>query len=220
MLLSTRMRVSPPVLLAGGVPSRERAPHWISEFFHHPILKPDRRSFKPWVSRDSPDVMPSLVRKDSLKRCSPPVLAKIAILDRVVRIKTNKESTGTVGTNSRFLVRTDPNRNFTRDFPCGPRVSYGLGALHSRHGAFNRCVVFGPKRRWITRYPDVLATDRILPLGLLLSPTPSRRTPGTFPGAIRILPPQLPVEGLDPQLESPDASFRPHEVASGCELFL
>jgi hypothetical protein len=45
-------------------------------------------------------------------------------------------------------------------------------------------------------------------LGLLLSPTPPRRTPGTFPGAIRILPPELPVTPLDLEVKIPDASFR------------
>jgi len=74
--------------------------------------------------------------------------------------------------------------------------------------------------------PEVVrcAVDESLPtgawsgdatLGLLLSPTPSRRTPGTFPGAIHSLPPELPVTPLDPQVESPDASFRLQEGVGG-----
>ena len=57
-------------------------------------------------------------------------------------------------------------------------------------------------------------------LGLLLSPTPSRRTPGTFPGAIRILPPELPVEAPDLEVQSPDASFRLQATCWRCRLFL
>lgn len=50
--------------------------------------------------------------------------------------------------------------------------------------------------------------ERRSTLGLLLSPTPSRRTPGTFPAAIQSLPPELPVTPLDRQVKIPDASFR------------
>jgi len=56
----------------------------------------------------------------------------------------------------------------------------------------------------------------VSPLGLLLSPTRFRRTPGTFPGTIRILPPELPVNPVDPQVKIPDASFRLQVRCWGC----
>jgi hypothetical protein len=61
----------------------------------------------------------------------------------------------------------------------------------------------------VGRADELAVRDALSTSGLLLSPTPSRRTPGTFPGAIQSLPPELPVNPLDPQVKIPDASFRP-----------
>ncbi len=66
----------------------------------------------------------------------------------------------------------------------------------------------------------VLVSSLLLPLGLLLSPTPFRRTPTAFVGAIQSLPPELPVTPLDPQAKIPDASFWLRKPAARRRFFL
>jgi len=72
----------------------------------------------------------------------------------------------------------------------------------------------------VRRCEGVRSSRAISPLGQQHIPTPSRRTPGTFPGAFESLPPELPVAFPDPLVRSPDASFRLRKAAAQRLFFL
>jgi hypothetical protein len=58
------------------------------------------------------------------------------------------------------------------------------------------------------------------PLGQLSSPPPFCRTSCLFSTALRSLPRELPVPPFVEEVETPDASFRLHELAAQRERFL
>ena len=73
--------------------------------------------------------------------------------------------------------------------------------------------------RWRLEYarnlePEYCERGLVTPLGQRRSPPPFCRTSYLLPTALRSLPRELPVALLVGQVETPDASFRPHELAA------